>query len=96
MHSNLLSGSPLLPCPPSLCQSTVYRQCVAERGVGVLRPEWRGPQTDNHLPQSPFTGQFFFMTTFCISFYQSNLSTVTTVGLIQKPPPPPSPPVKKW
>ncbi len=27
------------------------------------------------MPQSPFTGKFFQMTTFCIDFYQSNLST---------------------
>ncbi len=35
----------------------------------------RGPQTDKHLPQSPFTGQFFQITTFGIALYQSNLST---------------------
>ncbi len=28
-----------------------------------------GPQTFKHLPQSPFIGQFFKMTTFCIAFY---------------------------
>jgi hypothetical protein len=36
--------------------------------------EWRWPQTDKHLPQSPFTGQYFSITTFGIAFYQSNLS----------------------
>jgi hypothetical protein len=35
-----------------------------------------GPQRDKHLPQSPFTGNFFEMTTFWIVFYLSNLSTV--------------------
>ncbi len=35
-----------------------------------------GPQRDKHLPQSPFTGKFFEMTTFWIVFYQSYLSTV--------------------
>jgi hypothetical protein len=35
----------------------------------------RGPQTEKPLPQSPFTDQFFEITTFGIAFYQSNLST---------------------
>jgi hypothetical protein len=34
-----------------------------------------GPQTDKHLLQSPCTGQFFQMTTFCIAFSESYLST---------------------
>jgi hypothetical protein len=34
-----------------------------------------GPQTDKHLPHSPFTGELFLMTTFCIAFYESYLST---------------------
>jgi hypothetical protein len=34
----------------------------------------RGPQTDKQLPQSPFTGQLFYKTSFGIAFYQSNLS----------------------
>ncbi len=29
-----------------------------------------------HLPQSPFTGPFFWITTFGIGFYESNLSTL--------------------
>ncbi len=37
--------------------------------------EGRGLQTDKHLPQSLFTGQCFYITTFDIAFYQSNLST---------------------
>jgi hypothetical protein len=39
--------------------------------------EGREPQPDKHLPQSPFIGQFFLITTFGIAFYQSNLSTGT-------------------
>ncbi len=35
------------------------------------------PQTDKHMQQSPFTGKCCKMTTFCIAFYQSNLSTPT-------------------
>ncbi len=35
---------------------------------------FRQPQTDRHLPQSPFIN-FFKITTFSIDFYQSNLST---------------------
>jgi hypothetical protein len=30
-----------------------------------------GPQTDKHLPQSPFTGKLYLITTFGIAFYQS-------------------------
>jgi hypothetical protein len=32
-----------------------------------------------HLPQSPFTCKFFWMTTFCIAFYQSHVSTADLV-----------------
>jgi hypothetical protein len=39
------------------------------------------PQTDNHLPQSPLTSQFF-MTTFCIAFSESYFSTCKTVSRI--------------
>ncbi len=45
--------------------------------------EWRGPQTDKHLPQSPFTGQFIWITTFGIAFYQSNLSTVLGTMVVE-------------
>ncbi len=31
--------------------------------------------TDKHLQQSPITGQLFYMTTFCIAFCESYLST---------------------
>jgi hypothetical protein len=50
--SNLLTGSPPPPSPPSLCkyvQVYVFIQCVTE-GMG--------PQADKRLPPSPFTGQF--------------------------------------
>jgi hypothetical protein len=33
-----------------------------------------GLWTDKHLPQIPFTGKLFSMTTFCITFYESYLS----------------------
>jgi hypothetical protein len=39
-----------------------------------------GPQTDEHLPQSPFTGQFLLMATFCLAFYDSYLSTEQCVA----------------
>jgi hypothetical protein len=35
----------------------------------------KGPRTDKHLPQSPFTEQFFCWRHFESCFYQSNLST---------------------
>jgi hypothetical protein len=37
-----------------------------------------GPQRGKHLPQSP--GQIFRLTTFCITFYESYLSTAHTVS----------------
>jgi hypothetical protein len=50
---------------------TLYTYSVCKGGV------WgSGPQTEKHLPQSPFTGEFFQMTTFCIAFYKSYLSTM--------------------
>ncbi len=45
---------------------------VCKEGGGVWSS---GPQTDKHLPQSPLTCQFFSMTTFCIAFFESYLST---------------------
>jgi hypothetical protein len=46
-----------------------------------------GSQTDKHLTQIPFTGQLFYMTTFCIAFYESYLSTMysklpTQIGIL--------------
>jgi hypothetical protein len=32
-----------------------------------------------YLPQSPYTGQFFQVRTFCIDFYESYLSTVVKI-----------------
>jgi hypothetical protein len=40
-------------------------------------------QTDKHLPQSPFTGHFFKMTTFFIAFYESYLSTQQTYVFVE-------------
>jgi hypothetical protein len=49
------------------------------RSAKNLRGE--GPQKDKHPPQkSSFPGHFFCMTTFCIAFYESNLSTVVPDG----------------
>jgi hypothetical protein len=35
---------------------------------------FRASKTDKYLPQIPFTGKLFSMTTFCITFYESYLS----------------------
>ncbi len=49
---SLVQLSPLPPFPVRITKLSTRIQCV--RGV------WgSGPQTDKHLPQSPFTGQFF-------------------------------------
>jgi hypothetical protein len=61
--SNLFSGSTL---PPPMSKYIIYRQCAIGDGGG-------GAQTDENLPPSPFTGKFFYRTTFR-AFYQSNLS----------------------
>jgi hypothetical protein len=68
------------PPPPSLCEDCIlYTRIQCIRGGGVV---WgSGPQTDKHLSQSNFTGNFFLMTTFCIAFYESYVSMInkTTV-----------------
>ncbi len=38
--------------------------------------------SDKHMPKSPCTGQFFQMTTFCIDFYKSYLSTTICSEII--------------
>jgi hypothetical protein len=45
----------LSPPPPSVNKYTVYKYTVCYGG-GIWSS---GPQADKHLPQSPFTGQFF-------------------------------------
>ncbi len=35
--------------------------------------------SDKHLPKSPFTGQFFQITTFCFVVYKVNKSKVETI-----------------
>jgi hypothetical protein len=52
--------------------------------MGMGSWELRVPQTDKHLPQSPFTGHFCSMTTFCIAFYKSYISTVFTINVCMK------------
>jgi hypothetical protein len=63
----------LFPLPLSLlceyCKYTVYSYTVCKGGSS-------GSKTDKHLPQSPFAGKFFKMTTFCIDFYESYISMV--------------------
>ncbi len=53
--SNLLSGSTVPPPLSCMNKYTVYTYTVCKGGGRGSRP-----QTDNHLPQSPFTGQFFW------------------------------------
>ncbi len=59
---SLLFNSPTpLPC----VKYSIYTDSVwlGGGGGGNLGGEW--PQTDKHLPQSPFTDKLFQMTTFC-------------------------------
>jgi hypothetical protein len=44
-----------------------------------LRVYLQSINSDKHLPQSPFTGQFLKMTSFCIDSYLSYLSTGTAL-----------------
>ncbi len=61
----------------SVNKYTVYTYTVCKGGGGEV---WgSGPQTDKHLPQSPFTDRFIQMT-FCIAFYESYLSMVEFHG----------------
>jgi hypothetical protein len=64
-----------LPCCPSHLLSGSNRSTLP---LPPSLPVWdSGPQTDKHLPQCSFRGQFFLMTTFCTAFYESYLSTVS-------------------
>ncbi len=77
-HFPLLSG--LIPAPPPLRVNKygipyMYTVCnCGERAWGS------GPQTDKHLTQSPYTGQFFDDAS-CIAFYESYLSTCGSIWL---------------
>ncbi len=79
--SNLLSGQLYPPPPPpSLCEysiSILYTRIQCSRGgeYGVMGGQGASRQI-KHLPQSPFTGKVFYITTFGVAFYQSNLSMV--------------------
>ncbi len=68
--SNLLSvfNSPPYPHFPVWISTHVYTYTVCKGGY-------------KHLPQIPFTGQFFQMTTFSVAFYESYLSTVWTIDI---------------
>jgi hypothetical protein len=50
---------------PNWVENTINTECMQE--IGYLQPV----NSDKHLPQSPFTGQFFKMATFCIDFVTS-------------------------
>ncbi len=69
---------PFLVCISILVLCTVYTYTLySVSGIwGHRRGE--GLRQIKHLPQSPFTGQFFQITAFGITFYQSNLSTLRT------------------
>ncbi len=70
-----LVSSPLPPPPlPGVNMYTVYTYTVCKGGVWGHR-RGGGLRHIKHLPQSPFTGNFFYITTFGIAFYQSNVST---------------------
>ncbi len=58
---------------------TRFRICKIARPPQIKAQEGRGPQIDKHLQQSPFTGQFFKMTTFCFDFFESYLSAPVTL-----------------
>jgi hypothetical protein len=62
---------------PNWVENTIHTELMKE--IGYLQ----SVNSDKHLPQSPFTGQFFKMTTFCIDFYESYLSTVLGVNCIK-------------
>ncbi len=70
LFSGWLSSSPL----PYVNKYTVYTYTGCKGGVWGHRRRGGLIQIKN-LPQSSFTGQFFYITTFGIAFYQSNLST---------------------
>ncbi len=71
---SLVSSPFPLPCSNKYTVHT-YTMCKGGGGLGVWgHRRVGGLRLNIYLPQSPFTGQFFFITTFGIAFYQSNLS----------------------
>jgi hypothetical protein len=77
---SLVSSFPPPPLP-DVNKYTVYTYCIqfVRGGVCSHRRKGRGGLRQiKHLPQSPFTGQIFWTTTFGIAFFQSNLSTPQT------------------
>ncbi len=69
--SKLLSGWLSLSFPLPCLKKYTRKQCKGGGGVWGHR-RGGGLRQIKHLPESPFTGQFFKITT----FYQSNLFTV--------------------
>ncbi len=51
-----------------LCLSGFRTHKIADHPKQKPRRE-RGPEADKHLPQSPFTGKFLQVTTFCFGVY---------------------------
>ncbi len=62
--------------PPSLCQSTAYTDSMwlGGRGGCWVLMKIIFCRSLTQLPQSPFAGQFFSMTTFCFGVYIVNYS----------------------
>jgi hypothetical protein len=56
--------------------STLNLQIARQPQTKTLEGRGGGPQADKHLPLSPCTGKFFYIATFGIDYYQSNLSTL--------------------
>ncbi len=79
--SNLLFGS--YPHPPLI--SILYTRIQCVRGEVCGHRRGRGLWQMKHLPQRPFTRQFFQIATFGIVFYQSNLSTIIPPSVLSYP-----------
>ncbi len=69
------SNPPPLPC---VNKYTVRYSVQGGGGIWGL-----GPQTDKHLPQSPFKDQLFQTTTFCFGVYIANQSMPRTYQVKQ-------------
>ncbi len=73
--SNLLSRS--IPPPPScVSKYTLYMYTLCVGGGGGVC----GPQADKHMPQRPFTCQFFQKMTFCYGVFMVNYSMPPWLG----------------
>ncbi len=77
LHLNPFLWLGLLPPPFKLvyCIPYTYTVCGGEGGVDYWVKGGRGPQTDKTPAAKSLYRSIFFITTFGIAFYQSNLST---------------------